>query len=111
MTERMTDTERLAEIRARMAGRTQYEGRPEGTDEFLLRQIDEAIVARDLALLDVGRCLGFVLGDFYQPEQIEEWMGTPNVTLGGKTPMELVQGGELKRVLQLLAQLRDGAFT
>jgi hypothetical protein len=109
MTER-ADTERLAEIRARIAGRTQYEGKPERTDEFLLRLLDEAIEARDLALLDVGFCLRFVLCDFYPPEQIEEWLETPNVTLGEKKPMALVQGGELKCVLELLARLRDGAF-
>lgn len=39
------DARRLAEIRAATSGRTQYEGRAERVDEFLLRLLDEALAA------------------------------------------------------------------
>jgi hypothetical protein len=48
-----SDSDRLAGIRAAMSGRTQYEGRAERDDEFLLRLLTEAVrfsadLARDL---------------------------------------------------------------
>lgn len=43
----LSDAERLGHMRAAMAGRTQYEGRVERSDEFLIRLIDEARAERD----------------------------------------------------------------
>lgn len=38
------------------------------------------------------------------------WMAAPHPLLGGRSPRELILAGELERVRDVLAQLRDGAY-
>jgi len=60
----VTDAERLANIRAGMAGRTRYEGLPERYDEFLLQLIDstrEALKIARKAMTD------YLAGDYVSP--------------------------------------------
>lgn len=50
---RSDDANRLLSLRNGMAGRTQYEGREERTDEFLLRLLDEISAAHDHRVTDL----------------------------------------------------------
>lgn len=50
---RADDANRLLSLRNGMAGRTQYEGREERTDEFLLRLLDEISAAHDRRVTDL----------------------------------------------------------
>jgi transcriptional regulator with XRE-family HTH domain len=50
------------------------------------------------------------LAQFYTPNEARLWLFSPHRLLGGQTPADKIQRGELDEVLAIVAQLRDGAY-
>jgi transcriptional regulator with XRE-family HTH domain len=50
------------------------------------------------------------LAQFYSPEEAKLWLFAPHRLLGGETPAEKIQRGELDDVLGIIAQLQDGTY-
>jgi len=48
------------------------------------------------------------LSDFYQPNEARQWLFSRQKLLDGISPAELIQSGNIERVLRLVNQLRDG---
>lgn len=50
------------------------------------------------------------LSEFYAPFEIDQWMGSPQKLLGGKTPRELIDDDQGDEVDRLLSQLDDCVY-
>lgn len=51
------------------------------------------------------------LDDFYSAKEAVAWCESPQVTLGGKRPLELLlTKSGTEQVVAVIARLRDGAF-
>lgn len=50
------------------------------------------------------------LSELYNPKEAKLWIYSPNSLLDGKRPLELIHGGDIELVLDVIAQLKDGAF-
>ncbi len=52
------------------------------------------------------------LVDLYPPNQARIWLNSPNQMLDGRIPVDLISEGQegLQSVLQIIQQLKDGAF-
>lgn len=50
------------------------------------------------------------LSDFYQPDEARLWLFSRQKRLGGATPGELIQQGKTADVIDVINQLRDGAY-
>jgi transcriptional regulator with XRE-family HTH domain len=50
------------------------------------------------------------LAELYQPQEAHFWLFAPNKVFHGERPVDLIERGETERVLQLIAQLKDGAY-
>ncbi len=50
------------------------------------------------------------LSQFYAPDEAKLWLYSPQRLLGGATPAERIEKGDLEGVLALIKQLQDGAF-
>jgi hypothetical protein len=51
-----------------------------------------------------------LLEDLYEPGDAVTWFRSPQKLLDGQQPMGLVAMGEIRRVRQVIDQLREGAF-
>ncbi len=49
-----------------------------------------------------------LLSEFYQPQESRLWFFSPQRTLDGASPAELIQGGKIQDVIDVVDQLRDG---
>jgi uncharacterized protein (DUF2384 family) len=50
------------------------------------------------------------LSELYPPKEAHLWLYSPHKRLAGQRPADLIQAGKTEDVLQIIAQLRDGAF-
>ena len=50
------------------------------------------------------------LAELYRPQQAHLWLFSPHKLLNGERPVDLVRRGQTERVLQVIAQLKDGAY-
>ena len=50
------------------------------------------------------------LAEFYEPEEAKMWLFKPHRLLNGDRPADRIQKGEIKEVVALIDQLKDGAF-
>ena len=50
------------------------------------------------------------LAELYSPQDAHLWLFAPHKMLGGERPVDLIERGETERVLQIIAQLKDGAY-
>lgn len=50
------------------------------------------------------------LSDFYTPAEAREFFLSPQRLLDGEKPAELLQRGEIKRVMNLVKQIRDSVY-
>ena len=50
------------------------------------------------------------LAELYQPQEAHLWLFSPHKLLSGERPVDLIQRGETERILQVIAQLKDGAY-
>jgi len=50
------------------------------------------------------------LAELYKPQEAHFWLFSPHKLLNGERPVDLIERGESSPVLQLIAQLKDGAF-
>ena len=50
------------------------------------------------------------LSELYPPAEAHLWLYSPHKRLGGQRPADLIQSGRTEEVLQIIAQLKDGAF-
>ncbi len=50
------------------------------------------------------------LSELYPPKEAHLWLYAPHKRLAGQRPADLIQSGKTEDVLQVIAQLKDGAF-
>jgi putative toxin-antitoxin system antitoxin component (TIGR02293 family) len=50
------------------------------------------------------------LSELYSPHEAHLWLYSPHKRLEGQRPADLIQSGKTEEVLQIIAQLKDGAF-
>lgn len=50
------------------------------------------------------------LAEFYEPDEIEVWMTSPQVLLEGARACDLIRDGQIERVDRVLRQLEDGVY-
>jgi uncharacterized protein (DUF2384 family) len=50
------------------------------------------------------------LAELYPPQEAHLWLFSPHKLLSGERPVDLIERGETERVLQIIAQLKDGAY-
>src|SRR5262249_14976369 len=50
------------------------------------------------------------LSELYPPQEAHLWLYSPHKRLAGQRPADLIQSGRTEDVLQIIAQLKDGAF-
>ena len=50
------------------------------------------------------------LADLYSPEEARLWLFSRHSLLEGRMPAELIAEGQTERVLEIIDQLRDGAY-
>jgi transcriptional regulator with XRE-family HTH domain len=51
------------------------------------------------------------LAELYKPQEAHLWLFSPHKLLNGERPFDLIQRSETERVLQIIAQLKDGAYS
>jgi uncharacterized protein (DUF2384 family) len=61
------------------------------------------------SLLQLGWLLG-QLAELYEPKEAHLWLFSPHKLLNGERPVDLIERGETERILQVIAQLKDGAY-
>lgn len=49
-------------------------------------------------------------GEVWKPEGVEIWLNHPNAHLNYERPVDLVERGEWKQVVNLIVQAADGVF-
>jgi hypothetical protein len=50
------------------------------------------------------------LSDIYAPQEARLWLYSRQKLLRGSTPAELIQGGKIDEVLEVIERLKSGAF-
>lgn len=50
------------------------------------------------------------LSELYNPQESHLWLYSPHKQLGGRRPVDAIERGETDLVLQIIAQLKDGAY-
>lgn len=50
------------------------------------------------------------LAELYHPQEAHLWLFSPHKQLKGQRPVDLIERGETEQVLQIIAQLKDGAY-
>jgi transcriptional regulator with XRE-family HTH domain len=50
------------------------------------------------------------LSELYSPSEAHLWLFSPHKRLSGQRPVDLISAGQMEEVLQIIAQLKDGAF-
>ena len=50
------------------------------------------------------------LAELYPPQEAHLWLFARHKLLSGERPVELIEQGKAERVLQIIAQLKDGAY-
>jgi transcriptional regulator with XRE-family HTH domain len=50
------------------------------------------------------------LSELYPPAEAHLWLYSPHKRLGGQRPADLIAVGRTEEVLDIIAQLKDGAF-
>ena len=50
------------------------------------------------------------LAELYQPQQARLWLFAPHKLLSGERPVDLIERGDFEKVLQIIDQLKDGAY-
>ena len=50
------------------------------------------------------------LAEIYPPQEAHLWLFSPHRMLKGERPVDLITRGETAPVLQIIAQLKDGAY-
>lgn len=50
------------------------------------------------------------LAEIYPPQEAHLWLFSPHRLLAGERPVDLIERGESERILQIIAQLKDGAY-
>jgi uncharacterized protein (DUF2384 family) len=50
------------------------------------------------------------LAELYAPDEAHLWLFSPRKRLDGDRPADLIQSGRTEELLQIIAQLKDGAF-
>lgn len=50
------------------------------------------------------------LADLYEPQEARLWLFSPHPLLRGSRPADLIQQNRINDVLEVIAQLRDGAY-
>jgi transcriptional regulator with XRE-family HTH domain len=50
------------------------------------------------------------LAELYHPKEAHLWLFSRHKLLGGERPVDLIERGETERILQIIAQLKDGAY-
>jgi transcriptional regulator with XRE-family HTH domain len=50
------------------------------------------------------------LSELYTPDEARAWLFSKNRILGGKRPVELIAEDNMDTVLQVISQLKDGAY-
>jgi len=50
------------------------------------------------------------LAEIYPPQEAHLWLFAPHKLLAGERPVDLIEQGKAERVLQIIAQLKDGAY-
>lgn len=50
------------------------------------------------------------LSELYQPPEAHLWLFSPHKQLKGARPVDLIARGETEPILQIIAQLKDGAY-
>jgi transcriptional regulator with XRE-family HTH domain len=61
------------------------------------------------SLLQLGWLVG-ELAELYDAQEAHLWLFSKHKLLGGERPVDLIERGEIEKVLQIIAQLKDGAF-
>jgi len=61
------------------------------------------------SLLQLGWLVG-QLAELYEPQEAHLWLFSPHKLLNGERPVDFIQRGKAERVLQIIAQLKDGAY-
>jgi transcriptional regulator with XRE-family HTH domain len=50
------------------------------------------------------------LSELYHPEEAHLWLFARHKLLDGERPVDLIEQGRAERILQIIAQLKDGAY-
>lgn len=50
------------------------------------------------------------LAELYHPKEAHLWLFSKHKLLDGERPVDLIQRGQIDRVLQIISQLKDGAY-
>jgi transcriptional regulator with XRE-family HTH domain len=81
---------------------------PETVSRWRTGRVDPQSAHRDLLLqLD---WLVSELSELYDPPQANVWLFSPNKTLAGRRPVDLIKEKKIDDVLRVIALLKDGAF-
>jgi uncharacterized protein (DUF2384 family) len=81
---------------------------PETVSRWSAGRVDPQPSHRDL-LLQLDWLIG-ELSDLYEPDRAHLWLFSPHKLLKGKRPVDLIKSRNMDEVLQLISQLKDGAF-
>jgi putative toxin-antitoxin system antitoxin component (TIGR02293 family) len=76
------------------------------------RHMDNSPRPRQKERIESLRELQHLLGEvFPESEAREQWLHSPSRLLRGRSPISLLRGGQVSRVVGALATLESGAFT
>jgi uncharacterized protein (DUF2384 family) len=50
------------------------------------------------------------LSELYHPQEAHLWLFARHKLLNGERPVDLIEQGRAERILQVIAQLKDGAY-
>ncbi|MCZ6802430.1 MAG: DUF2384 domain-containing protein [Proteobacteria bacterium] len=64
---------------------------------------------KEILLLDLDYIID-QLSDLYEPMEARMWLFSRQKLLQGKRPVELIQSGQAKEVIELLEQLNEGVY-
>jgi transcriptional regulator with XRE-family HTH domain len=81
---------------------------PETVSRWASGRVDPQPSHRDL-LLQLDWLIS-ELADLYEPREAHLWLYSPNKLLQGRRPFDLIKEKRVERVLQIIAQLKDGAY-
>lgn len=46
-----------------------------------------------------------------EPDQVSNWLATPNEWFGGKTPLNVIRQGRMEQVWDMIYHTREGGYT
>lgn len=108
LSEKLDNIQRSASISAREVAQL-LNTRPETLSRWRVGRSEPQPKSRD-SLLHLW-WLTDQLAELYNPQEAHIWLFSPHRILDGERPVDLIQRGDTERVLKIIAQLKDGAYS